>query len=68
MGHKVSAPEGPSGQALTQGTSPQGIWGHSGRRAVPLSFLPLARERRILVWAKQLPCPAPSVLCQSEGL
>lgn len=26
-GHKVSAPEGPSGQALTQGTGPQGRLG-----------------------------------------
>lgn len=34
--------------------------GHSGRRAVPLSLFPLVRERRVLVWAKQLPCPVPS--------
>lgn len=27
VGHKVSAPEGPSGQALTQGTSLEGSWG-----------------------------------------
>lgn len=26
-GHKVSAPEGPSGQALALGTGPQGSWG-----------------------------------------
>lgn len=60
-GHKVSAPEGPSGQALTQGTSPQGRLGDTLDVELCHSpFSPLVRERRVLGWAKQLPCPAPS--------
>lgn len=60
-GHKVSAPEGPSGQALTQGASPQDRLGDTLDVELCHSpFSPLVRERRVLGWAKQLPCPAPS--------
>lgn len=54
-GHKVSAPEGPSGQALTQGTSLQGRLGTLGVELCHSPFFSLVRERWILGWAKQLP-------------
>lgn len=61
-GHKVSAPEGPSGQGLTQGTSPQGRLGDTGCRAVPLSLFPSGegKEGSGLGQAATLSCPIPS--------
>lgn len=39
-GHKVSAPEGPSGQALARAQAHRAAGGHSGCRAMPLSLFP----------------------------
>lgn len=60
-GHKVSIPEGPSSQALTQGRSPQDRLGDTlDIELCHCPFSPLVRAWRVLGWAKQLPCPAPS--------
>ena len=66
-GHKVSAPEGPSGQVLTQDTGPQGGLGHTGCRAMPLPLF-LSGERKEgsrLSQAATLSCPIPSWASQN---
>lgn len=66
-GHKVSVPEGPSGQAYP-GQKPTGrAGGHSGRRAVPLSLCPSAEgeEGSGLGQAATLSCPIPSSASQN---
>lgn len=46
---------------LTQGSSPRGGLGDTLDAELCHSpFAPLVRERKVLGWAKQLPCPAPS--------
>lgn len=61
MGHKVSAPEGPSGQALPQGASPQGSWGTLwAQSCATLPFPSGEGEDSGLGQAATLSCPIPS--------